>query len=114
MDRFDSSLRNLIHQSAASDHCGLLAPIAAAALAAGLKIHNLHAPHIVEARDSRMDELEAEMQQATGIIEAPCFNPRPPAREGRRCNRDRVVRDAWNGGRDDTCRNVMCFNRPKK
>lgn len=70
MDRFDSSLRDLIHQSAAGDHCSLLAPIAADALAAGLKIHNLHAPHIVEARDSRMDELEAEMQRATGIIES--------------------------------------------
>jgi hypothetical protein len=70
MDRFDHSLRDLIHQSASDGHCSLMAPIAADALAAGLRIHNLHAPHIVESSDSKMDELEVEMQRATGIIDA--------------------------------------------
>ncbi len=70
MDRLDRSLRELIRQSASGDRCGLIAPLAADALSAGMKMHNLHAPHIVESRDSRMDELEAEMQQAMEIIEA--------------------------------------------
>jgi hypothetical protein len=70
MDRFERSLRELIHQSASSDRCSLLAPLAADALAAGLKMHNLQAPHIVEPTDLRMDELEAEMRQATDVINA--------------------------------------------
>lgn len=70
MDRFERSLRELIHQSASSERCSFLAPVAADALAAGLKIHNLQAPHIVESGDLRMDELEAEMLQATNIIDA--------------------------------------------
>ncbi len=70
MDRLDRSLRELIRQSASGDRCGLIAPLAADVLSAGMRMHNLHAPHIVESRDSRMNELEAEMQQAMEIIEA--------------------------------------------
>jgi hypothetical protein len=70
MDRFELSLKELIHQSASSERCTFIAPLASDALAAGLKIHNLHAPHIVEPRDFKMDELESEMGQAIEIIEA--------------------------------------------
>ncbi len=68
MDRFEQSLRALIDQSAASDQCGSIAPLASNAMAAGLRIYNLQAPHIVEPRDAKMDELESEMKKAMEIV----------------------------------------------
>ena len=70
MDRFEHSLKALIYQSASSDQCGFIAPLASDAMAAGLRIHNLQAPHIVEPRDAKMDEMESEMKDATEIIDS--------------------------------------------
>jgi hypothetical protein len=38
------------------------------ALAAGIKIHYLHAPHIAAANDEQMDKIEAEIKKNEGII----------------------------------------------
>lgn len=63
MTRFEQSLKSLIHRGAASDQCSSIVPLASDALAAGLMILSLHAPHIIEPRDEKMDEIEAEMRR---------------------------------------------------
>lgn len=70
MDRFEQSLKDLIYQSASSSQCSFIAPLASDAMAAGLRIHNLQAPHIVEPSDIKMDQLESEMKSAMEIIES--------------------------------------------
>jgi hypothetical protein len=72
MKRFEQALKKLIHSnsSLSSEKCGQIVILASDALAAGLRIHNLHAPHIAEARDEKMDEIEREMRQAGDIVDA--------------------------------------------
>jgi len=68
--RFEHDLRNLIHSTSSSDKCSHVVIPASDALAAGLRIQGLHAPHIAEASDARMDEIEAEMRQDGEIVES--------------------------------------------
>jgi hypothetical protein len=68
MKRFEQSLESLVHRGASSDQCSSIVPLASDALGAGLSILNLHAPHISEARDEKMDAIEAEMRQKEEII----------------------------------------------
>ena len=68
--RFEQALRNLIHSSLPSDKCSHVLISASDALAAGLRIQGLHAPHIAAASDARMDEIEAEMRQDGEIVDA--------------------------------------------
>jgi hypothetical protein len=68
MKRFERALKNLIHSSLPSDNCNHVVILASDALATGLSIHVLHAPHIIEASDARMDEIEAEMRHDDEIV----------------------------------------------
>jgi len=68
--RFEQALKNLIHSSLPSDKCSQVVILASDALAAGLRIQSLHAPHIAAASDARMDEIEAEMRQDGEIVDA--------------------------------------------
>jgi hypothetical protein len=70
MNRFEHALKILIHQDASGDKDSRIVILASDALAAGLRVHNLHAPHIVEARDEKMDEIEAEMRRSAETIDA--------------------------------------------
>ncbi len=69
--RFDKALNRLIHSksSLSNDKCSDVVVLASDALEAGLRMQNLLAPHIVEARDERMDQIEMEMRQAEGIVD---------------------------------------------
>jgi len=67
--RFERPLKNLIHSSLPSDKCSDVVILASDALAAGLRIQVLHAPHIIAASDARMDEIETEMRQDGEIVD---------------------------------------------
>ena len=67
--RFERALKNLIHSSLSSDNCSHVLIPASDALAAGLGIQVLHAPHIIAASDARMGEIEAEMRQNGEIVD---------------------------------------------
>jgi hypothetical protein len=70
MKRFEHDLKNLIHSSLPGDKSVHVMRLASDALAAGLRIEVLHAPHIAAASDAQMDEIEAEMRQDGEIVEA--------------------------------------------
>jgi hypothetical protein len=70
MNRFEHALKTLIHHDASSEQDSRVMVLASNALWAGLHAHNLHAPHIVEARDEKMDEIEAEMRTNAETIDA--------------------------------------------
>ncbi|MHC1743403.1 MAG: hypothetical protein AB9873_10280 [Syntrophobacteraceae bacterium] len=72
MNRFEGALKKLIHGNASaadSEKDNRIVILAANAVAAGFNILSLHAPHIIEARDSKMDEIEAEMQRHAATVE---------------------------------------------
>jgi hypothetical protein len=70
MKRFEQALKNLIHSCLPGEKCTDVIVLASDALAAGLRMQVLHAPHIVAASDARMDEIEAEMRQDGETVEA--------------------------------------------
>lgn len=59
---FEESLNRLIQRSAHGNQCGPAVMPSYAALTAGLKIFALHKPHIEEADDRTMDEIERRMK----------------------------------------------------
>jgi hypothetical protein len=61
--RLEESLSSLIERQPVTPKGLRAAQLAAAALAAGLGIHALEAPHIIEAGDGAMDSLEAAMNR---------------------------------------------------
>jgi hypothetical protein len=69
MKRFERGLGNLIHRAASSEQCSTVVPLASDALVAGLAILSLQAPHINEARDEKMDEIEMEMKRNDKTIQ---------------------------------------------
>jgi hypothetical protein len=70
MDRFENALRDLIHSGTAADNRVRIVTLASDAVAAGLNILTLQAPHIIEPRDEKMDEIEAEMRRYAEIVDA--------------------------------------------
>lgn len=64
---FERALKNLIHSSLPGDKCSRIVILASDALAAGLRIQVLHAPHIAAATDAQMDAIETEMRQEAEI-----------------------------------------------
>lgn len=70
MKRFEQALKNLIHSCLPDEKCTDVIVLASDALAAGLEIQVLHAPHIVAASDARMDEIEVKMRQDGEFVEA--------------------------------------------
>lgn len=69
MSRFEHELKNLIQSAAVTDKHSRIVILASDAITAGLNILNLHAPHIIEARDERMDELEAQMRRNAETVD---------------------------------------------
>lgn len=63
MDRFAKSLNDLIAMETSTPRGPQAARTAYAALSAGLELYSLEAPHIIEPRDGRMDEIEADMSK---------------------------------------------------
>jgi hypothetical protein len=68
--RFEHALKGLFHSCLPGDKCTHVMKLASDALAAGLRMQILHAPHIAAPTDARMDEIEAEMRQDGEIVEA--------------------------------------------
>jgi hypothetical protein len=69
MSRFEHALKSLTHSGMSPDKCCRIVTPTSDALTAGLNILSLHAPHIVEPRDERMDEIEAEMRRHAETID---------------------------------------------
>jgi hypothetical protein len=66
--RFEEALGDLQQAKTSSRTDNQIAETACKALVAGLKIHDLHAPHIVSPNDDEMDSIEARIaQNAEGI-----------------------------------------------
>jgi hypothetical protein len=61
--RFEEALGDLNQAKTSSRADNQIAEIACKALVAGLKIHDLHAPHIASPNDDEMDRIEARMAQ---------------------------------------------------
>jgi hypothetical protein len=70
MKRFVQALRNLIHSPITGKQCTDVIVPTSDALVAGLRLQASHAPHIVEASDARMDEIEVEMRRDAEMVEA--------------------------------------------
>jgi hypothetical protein len=66
--RFEEALADLNQAKKSSRPDNQIAEIACNALVAGLKIHNLHAPHIASQNDDEMDRIEARMAQYADVI----------------------------------------------
>ena len=60
--RLEDALTHLMDVGASSPDAVPLTRLAATAVMGALNIYMLHAPHIVESTDTRMDEMEASMQ----------------------------------------------------
>lgn len=61
MDRFEQSLKGLIHRNTNNKHNEVVV-LSYEALTAGLKIRALHKPHIEEADDQEMDKIEQSIK----------------------------------------------------
>ena len=62
MQKFEQALEYLLQSSPGTqDECRIAGPVSRA-LIAGLKMYNLHSPHIAEATDEKMDRIEAQMK----------------------------------------------------
>ena len=65
---FEDALHRLISDKPSGKKDLQMDLLVSKALAAGLKIHYLHAPHIAAANDDQMDKIEAEIKKNEGII----------------------------------------------
>jgi len=65
---FEDALHRLILDQPSSKEGLQMDLLVFKTLAAGLKIHYLHAPHIAAANDEQMDKIEAEIKKNEGII----------------------------------------------
>jgi hypothetical protein len=62
MRRFEHSLEDVTQAYAGTPNEGRVARLSCRAITAALKIYNLHSPHIAEATDKKMDQIETEMK----------------------------------------------------
>ncbi len=62
MVHFEHSLRHIIGQNAGNSQCNNAVVLSYEALTAGLKILTLHKPHIEEADDQKMDDIEQSIK----------------------------------------------------
>ncbi len=69
VQRFEQALESLRLSAAGTTNEQQIAIEAYRALVAGLKLFNLHTPHIAEAEDTAMDALEARMQAERAIVQ---------------------------------------------
>ena len=65
---FEDALHRLISDQPSNKEGLQMDLMISKALAAGLKIHYLHAPHIAAANDDQMDKIEAEIKKNEGVI----------------------------------------------
>ena len=69
MKRFEEALMDLKRTRTASGKDGHIAELVCNALAAGFKIHYLHAPHIAAANNDQMDKIEASIKEYNDVIQ---------------------------------------------
>lgn len=69
MQRFEQALESLRLSAVGTTNEQQMAIESYRALVAGLKLFNLHTPHIAEAEDPAMDALEARMQAERAIVQ---------------------------------------------
>jgi hypothetical protein len=69
MRRFENASETLIASGQSAGNSCRAAVLAAQALLSGFKMYNLHALHIAEPRDEKMDEIEAQMHRNAAIID---------------------------------------------
>ena len=62
MQRFEQALEVLIQLYAGTPNEGRFGRLVYRAMTAGFKMYNLHSPHIAEASDEKMDQIEVQMQ----------------------------------------------------
>lgn len=62
MRKFELALEHIIQISTGTPNQGRINQLICHALIAGLKMFNLHSPHIIEANDEKMTQFEAEMK----------------------------------------------------
>jgi hypothetical protein len=62
MRKFEQALEDLLQSSPGTQDESRIAGPVSRALIAGLKLYNLHSPHIAEATDEKMDQIEAQMK----------------------------------------------------
>jgi len=62
MQKFERALEDLLQSSPGTQDESRIAGPVSRALIAGLKMYNLHSPHIAEATDEKMDRIEAQMK----------------------------------------------------
>ncbi|MGD9506842.1 MAG: MCP four helix bundle domain-containing protein [Syntrophobacteraceae bacterium] len=67
--RFEEALNRLIHSNPSNDSRCEAVQMASDALAAGLKIYAMQAPHIAAANDEQMDAIEAQMRREGEIVD---------------------------------------------
>ncbi|MFH0727460.1 MAG: MCP four helix bundle domain-containing protein [Pseudomonadota bacterium] len=69
MRRFENALDRLIISGLSADTPCRVTVLASQALVSAFKIYNLHALHIAEQRDEKMDEIEARMRRYSAAID---------------------------------------------
>jgi hypothetical protein len=62
LGRFEQALEDVIRSCSGTLHEGRVTRLSYRAITAGLKIYNLHSPHIAEASDEKMDQIEMKMK----------------------------------------------------
>lgn len=62
MRRFEHALGDMEQSTRGTPNEGRVARLSCRAMTAGLKLYNLHSPHIAEASDTKMDEIETQMK----------------------------------------------------
>mgnify|MGYP000889109833 FL=1 len=67
--RFEEALNRLIHSNPSNDSRCEAVQMASDALAAGLKIYAMQAPHIAAANDEQMDAIEAQMRREGEVVD---------------------------------------------
>jgi hypothetical protein len=67
--RFEEAINRLIHSNPSNDSRCEAVQMASDALAAGLKIYAMQAPHIAAANDEQMDAIEAQMRREGEVVD---------------------------------------------
>lgn len=70
MTRFDRSLTRLVEITSSTPEEAKISRLVCKAMTAGLRIHNLHAPHIIAAGDQEMDKIETAIWTDEEQVEA--------------------------------------------